>query len=249
MSFLVEEKRSWNDFLPIAIQKLRASNPKTLSEDMVQPPASRKKVHPSKTLRRSPPVDLPELVHSDPEDSEDSGDEEYVPSQDPMGHRQRRPSVPSRVTSRKGRMSSSPSPHPRMRMDKRQRGSPPSRNKQATADQAEEIRRSLYVDKGGKANLVCPFPGCSYEQLNGRMPDFRRHIKTHIRKDGEVRCKGVPWQDALSFPHRFRNISLHEKPYTIPGESGLWVGGCLKTFSRADALKRHLNHTSCEGYH
>ncbi len=233
------------------MQKLKDSNVGT-SVIRSSTPKLQKSICRSRMLRQSPPVDLPDLLHStlssDLEDSEDSGaDEEYTPTRNLMGKKQRGPS-PYSSLSTSGKASTSLSACARPRKDKRTRGSPPSRNKQATVEQVENLKRSLHCDKSEKSDLTCPFPGCMYEQHNGRMPDFRRHIKTHIRKDGEVRCKGVSWDDALSFPQRYRNAVAHEKPYAIPNEPGLWVGGCLKTFSRADALKRHLNTTSCEGY-
>lgn len=242
---VVQTKRAWSDFLPIAMQKLRDSNVETFVRS-----STPQLQNCSRELCRSPPVDLPDLLHStlssDLEDSEESGgDDEYMPSRSPISKKHHRSSpYPTASTNA---MCTIPQPCTRPRKDKRIRGSPPSRNKQATTDQVEVLRRSLRCDKSEESNLVCPFPGCMYEQHNGRMPDFRRHIRTHIRKDGEVRCKGISWDDVLSFPQRFRNVA-HEKPYTVPNEPGLWVGGCLKTFSRADALKRHLNTTSCEGY-
>jgi len=133
------------------------------------------------------------------------------------------------------------------RIDKRTHGSAPSRNRQAT-DQVEDIRVQLSLCRVRRErlnDLVCPVAGCQYKQLNGRMPDFRRHIRTHIRKEAEIRCKGVPWQDFIRNRQLFPKISVDEQPYFVPEDDGLWIGGCLKTFSRADALKRHRRNTSC----
>ena len=153
-----------------------------------------------------------------------------------------------RTTRTRGSSTSTSSP---VRKRRRTHGSAaPSRNKQATTiDQEEYIRLKLslcQVNRGGPNDLDCPVEGCHYIQMNGRMPDLRRHIRTHIRKDAEIRCKGVPWQDFMQHRHPFPTIS-DEQPYAVPNEDGLWIGGCLKTFSRADALKRHLRNTSCMG--
>ena len=64
-----------------------------------------------------------------------------------------------------------------------------SRNRQASTDQVEDIRVKLSlcrVSRERRKDAVCPVMGCAYKQLNGRMPDFRRHVRTHIRKDGEI---------------------------------------------------------------
>ena len=118
-----------------------------------------------------------------------------------------------------------------------------SRNKQATADQVEKIKLLLCGLENN--DLICPVSGCDFIQVNGRKPDFHRHVNTHLREGGKVCCKGVPWQDYLRDCHRFPMIPVDELPYTVPQEDGLWIGGCLKTFSRKDALQRHLNNSCC----
>jgi len=135
------------------------------------------------------------------------------------------------------------------RINKRTHCSAPSRNRQA-ADQVEDIRVKLSLCRVRRErlnDLGCPVTGCQYKQLNGRIPDFRRHMSTHIRKETEIRCKGVPWQDFIRNRHLFPKVSGDEQPYVVPEDEGLWIGGCLKTFSRADALKRHCRNTSCVG--
>lgn len=100
---------------------------------------------------------------------------------------------------------------------------------------------SLCQGKRGKSpdDLSCPVEGCSHEQTNGRLPDLRRHILTHVGT--EVRCIGVPWD----LRHLFPCVSRNYEPYVVGELGGLWVGGCLGTFSRPDALRRHLKKSSC----
>lgn len=90
------------------------------------------------------------------------------------------------------------------------------------------------------------------------MPDFQRHLKTHLRADkgGEDRtqgwwCKGV----------RVRDTSMKGKAKAKEEEEDadeadqywfhdhLRTGGCCQTFSRRDALKRHLTNSNvtCKG--
>ena len=120
-----------------------------------------------------------------------------------------------------------------------------SRNPIATAEEAVEIMRILNPGKGaGPPDLVCPVKRCIQKRVNGRIPDFRRHLRTHLEKNGEI-CKGVPLDQFLCDRHLYPKISGEEGPYTVPEEYGLWIGGCLKTYSRSDALKRHLRTSSC----
>lgn len=122
----------------------------------------------------------------------------------------------------------------------------PPRNLLATTDQVDEIMLLLNREKCRKAlnEIDCPVTGCVQKHLHGRIQDFRRHLLTHLKKNKEICCKGMPWERFLR-DHLFK-VSMEERsPYTIPGEDGLWIGGCLKTFSRKDALKRHLKKNTC----
>lgn len=104
------------------------------------------------------------------------------------------------------------------RSSRRTHGSAMSRNVQATINEVEGLKDHLSGRIRGHRPTVCPISGCKYRQANGRMPDLRRHIKTHFRKISEIRCTEV--------------LTEH----------GMWIGGCLKTFSRRDALKRHMRN-------
>ena len=117
-----------------------------------------------------------------------------------------------------------------------------SRNIEATPDEVEFIQRILSLRRGEiPDNLVCPVKGCRYKK--GRIPDFRRHLKTHLRVG--IQCNGMPWRDFVRCRHLFPNISEEQQPYTVPGLDGWWIGGCLNTFSRPDALKRHVKKNAC----
>ncbi|KAE9405643.1 hypothetical protein BT96DRAFT_811876, partial [Gymnopus androsaceus JB14] len=80
-------------------------------------------------------------------------------------------------------------------------------------------------------------PVCKWEQVNKRLPDFQRHLKTHARADKEDRtmgwwCKGIP--------EGAEEYLFHDH---------MRVGGCCQTFSRRDALKRHTSNMNvpCTG--
>lgn len=82
----------------------------------------------------------------------------------------------------------------------------------------------------------CPY--CNYVQRKRRGPDIRRHIETHKRdaKSMAYMCCGVPLAgaEALGVPAKVRG----EDP--VEYAEIMMVGGCRKTFSRKDALGRHL---------
>ncbi|TFY74841.1 hypothetical protein EWM64_g9169, partial [Hericium alpestre] len=89
---------------------------------------------------------------------------------------------------------------------------------------------SLYTSEGNPWLCVC-----GWEQKNHRMPDLKRHIRTHTQDFEPARwvCCGVPLAQAPA------GVStLH--PVVHNGE--LRVGGCMAKFSRRDALRRHLQN-------
>lgn len=80
----------------------------------------------------------------------------------------------------------------------------------------------------------CPY--CAYVQRKRRAPDLRRHIDTHLGDDNFLWvCCGVPEGEAQAegVPEELLGDKFHFEGQTF-------VGGCRKTFSRRDALKRHL---------
>ncbi|KAJ7816134.1 hypothetical protein B0H14DRAFT_1397134 [Mycena olivaceomarginata] len=185
-------------------------------------PRRRKSVHSSASGEDSD--------HDGCESSGEASDDEYVP-----------PTLNSRKRTRRSAASPTASPsssstapnHP----NKRARMAPPSRNKHA------EIQSVESPDDDN--DLVCHV--CSWVQKNGRLPDFKRHLKTHQRafeKDAQTGwwCKGVLLSEAADY-----GLYADAPTYKFLGEER--VGGCMKTFSRADALKRHLDNTnvSCVG--
>ncbi|KAF7346548.1 hypothetical protein MSAN_01882900 [Mycena sanguinolenta] len=116
---------------------------------------------------------------------------------------------------------------------------PPSRNIQATT--ADEIQRV----EDTSDDFVCRV--CGWVQKNQRLPDFKRHVKTHQRAFDEGaekgwRCKGVLVSEAADWA-----LGPDAPTYTFLGQER--VGGCMKTFSRRDALKRHLDNcnVTCVG--
>ncbi|KAI9508339.1 hypothetical protein F5148DRAFT_966856, partial [Russula earlei] len=82
---------------------------------------------------------------------------------------------------------------------------------------------------------------CGYVQSKKRMGDFRRHLKKHEADHlTRVVCCGVP--------------STHLGVASLlPGHLTRWYnnhpfhGGCGRSYSRMDALQRHLKKSGCIG--
>ncbi|CAA7261417.1 unnamed protein product [Cyclocybe aegerita] len=185
------------------------------------------------------PSSRPPSLYSPSSDQEDSdSDESFHPI---AGSRKRQ--RPNRVLlDRWSDITDSPSASPKpslsSRAPKRPRMSPPSRNTQSTGDISSQIKDVVRNNAIEKTNFQCP--ECSWKQTNRRLPDFKRHLKTHIRPsannhDQGFWCRGVPLDQSAGFL-----IPPDAKPYTFKGEK--WIGGCMRSFSRGDALKRHLDN-------
>jgi hypothetical protein len=174
-------------------------------------------------------------------DSDSDGnatDDEYVPSPTLGASKRRR--APSTAIITGLPVSCKPFTASQTRPTKRARVPPPSRNKQASSPTAIEQAAA-----SKKPTFICP--ECGWHQTNQRMPDFRRHLLTHTRStetdtDKGWWCKGVLVKDAAR-----HGVPKTAAQYLFHND---WrVGGCLRTFSRRDALKRHLDNpnVSCVG--
>ncbi|KAF9814852.1 hypothetical protein IEO21_04904 [Rhodonia placenta] len=81
-----------------------------------------------------------------------------------------------------------------------------------------------------KGSCRCPVDDCSFTPASGKRHDLLRHIKTHCEDKGEVWvCCG----SAQSC-----RVAGTCKPFEYGGQ--MRVGGCLLSFSRKDALGRHV---------
>ncbi|TFK40669.1 hypothetical protein BDQ12DRAFT_733875 [Crucibulum laeve] len=205
---------------------------------------------PNNSSRESSPL----FGHSDSEDadgeSEDSdADDDYVPPTEiTTSHKRRRAAGPSPRRKPSHSPSSSSFSHPASKRTRplpgsRVRHSPPSRNKQASS--VETIQRAVEDTTAASTGFICP--ECGWQQVNRRMPDFKRHLKTHTRPSESDQAKGW-WCKGILLEHTTDyHVSASSQPYDFLGRQR--VGGCLRTFSRRDALKRHLDNsnTTCIG--
>ncbi|TFL01818.1 hypothetical protein BDV98DRAFT_471065, partial [Pterulicium gracile] len=89
----------------------------------------------------------------------------------------------------------------------------------------------------------CPY--CSWIQKNRRAPDFKRHLKTHTRSAADRERKGYVCKGYEVGSEKGRGLMQGDGTdvVLVLGEGGEErVGGCGKSFSRGDALKRHLDN-------
>ncbi|KAK7056940.1 hypothetical protein VNI00_002658 [Paramarasmius palmivorus] len=179
----------------------------------------------------------PELDSDADEEDDLPTDDEYQPSPplSPLkkGRSVRRTlsKVPVRTLSS---VSGSPSKKPRI--------APASRNVQVSSS---SMLTAAKRSSGEGFDFQCPV--CPWKQKNKRMPDFQRHIRTHERPSTNDHscgwwCKGVPVREQDKYA-----IPRDAQPYMFGGQ--LRIGGCQMTFSRRDALKRHLDNpnVTCVG--
>ncbi|KAJ4481985.1 hypothetical protein J3R30DRAFT_2110248 [Lentinula aciculospora] len=186
------------------------------------------------------------------EENPSGDDDEYAPSPllAPKSRRRGRAALAPRHHPRKGAnpASGSSSQHTTSNSTpKRRRIAPESRNQQSDSPILLEAIANTSVES---CDFVCPV--CGWEQSNKRMPDYQRHLKTHLRPDREDRtrgwwCKGVRIEDKDDFNARcedngWKMIQDNTEPYWF--HDHMRVGGCCQTFSRRDALKRHMTNSN-----
>ncbi|TBU37984.1 hypothetical protein BD309DRAFT_972839, partial [Dichomitus squalens] len=82
-------------------------------------------------------------------------------------------------------------------------------------------------------------PHCPYVQHNRRSPDLKRHIETHTHGADVAMwvCCGVYALDALD---QGVPVEVVRQGQIMDFDGVPMIGGCRKTFSRKDALMRHL---------
>ncbi|KAF8823138.1 hypothetical protein HHX47_DHR12000013 [Lentinula edodes] len=177
-------------------------------------------------------------------------DDEYAPSPPlaPKSRRRRRTVAVSRHRISRRKQGVSPSstssrPTSSRSTPKRRRIAPESRNEQSDSPVLLDAIANTSVEI---CDFICPV--CGWEQSNKRMPDYQRHLKTHLRPDREDKtkgwwCKGVRLEDKDEFNVKCevngsRKVRDDADPYWF--HDHMRVGGCCQTFSRRDALKRHM---------
>ncbi|KAG7088291.1 hypothetical protein E1B28_012302 [Marasmius oreades] len=172
----------------------------------------------------------------DKDDDRDPTDDEYCPSPPLPARKKTRASGHARRAASRGKRA------PRSTSSKPTRVMPQSRNSQSTSPAFLKVVNKKRVRS---CDFICP--ECGFEQENKRMPDYQRHLRTHARPSDEDQsrgwwCKGVPVEERYNYA-----IPAEAKTYYFQDRQR--IGGCRLTFSRRDALKRHLDNpnVSCVG--
>ena len=175
----------------------------------------------------------------EPEADDFSGldDDEYIPFEETKRTKRASPSKRCATPTKKRRtMSPSPDvtvPNPKHR----------ARNLPSSIDEVERELKRVSNIKGtarkktsGRRNkdLSCRIPGC-YKQCS-RQSDLLRHVATHypMQETKLIVCRGISKEEALEHNVDSRHLmTCHE-------QDGLRIGGCGMSFSRRDALLRHV---------
>jgi hypothetical protein len=91
----------------------------------------------------------------------------------------------------------------------------------------------------------CQHWPCDHRQWNKRGPDFRRHQRTHTRKSQPTPyvCWGVEFEHATASTKPIPGPTDKIRGIPVEYKGVMRIGGCFETFSRLDALKRHLEKT------
>ncbi|KAJ2935181.1 hypothetical protein H1R20_g1958, partial [Candolleomyces eurysporus] len=193
--------------------------------------------------------------------SDDEKDEDYLPSSSRSTPR-RRQSQPAPASRRKAKSTTPPPRSPRKApysTPRRARTAPPSRVHQVSGELAELMRSALSrTDVANSLNYTCPDALCGFKmKTKPRMPDFRRHLRAHLREAdstvcrGHV-CKGILLEEFEALPEwKQESIRSNDRggtPYLLSGETR--IGGCRQSFSRGDALTRHVKSrtNACVGF-
>jgi hypothetical protein len=159
-------------------------------------------------------------------ESDGDDDDEYVPFVDSNPRKRSRSSIPLRRN-----MSPFPSTHHDRRSVKRARVSP-SRNKQASSATSDAIREAVSAVSCRQMNFVCP--ECGWKQSNRRMPDFKRHMKTHTRPTEDDQSKGWWCKGVL-----FENVDQYQR--IPPRRSAIHVFGSAEDWG----MHAHLQSSRC----
>ncbi len=167
-------------------------------------------------------------------------DDEYVP---PEEAKQKRalPSKNHKKPMKKPRTEStlliaSPSPYVTIGNPKRRTRNLPS-STDAVKDELERISHMRGSGKktNGRRNKEFSCRLCSSRSSFARHSDLKRHILTHdLQQKNSTVCCGISQEEALE-----RDIDPnHVRTWRLDGE--LRIGACGETFSRNDALLRHV---------
>ncbi|SJL07460.1 uncharacterized protein ARMOST_10810 [Armillaria ostoyae] len=196
------------------------------------------------------------IAPSDNEDSDNEpDDDDYCPSPPLNPKKRRRSSQPgapapkkAKVATTKAPASSSTSSSTKPKVARKQRLPPAPRNVQVVGINLLELLDTM--------NWKCQ--ACRWEQENHRKPDFIRHLLTHQQPDRNDQSQGY-WCKGLKLVDReaYNKMAIRDGRQTIPEDAGeivylfeQRVGGCMRNFSRRDALKRHIDNpnNSCCGH-
>lgn len=204
------------------------ASPSSSATDFSSPPTS----PPDSSPYSNSPKSDDDSDYAPPSEDED----EYIPAKSTY----RQKTNKSKATTR----SKSPRPAPKTMKGDTPRGA----RRSNPYDRNTPSRNLQCKDTALLARKVSDFkcPICGYTQQKRRVQELKRHIRTHgrWRKPGEWTCRGVGIDRAHLLGIGIRQGMTEEEFIEAGGyrfEGRLMAGGCRGTFSRKDALKRHVD--------
>ena len=231
-------------YAPSLDRSCDSQNPSTPERASVASPPTSSSASPS-CYDNSKLGSVGDINYSPPSDE----DEEYLPTQTICPERKKR-KVGVRAKSTSTRSSTSESEKTTDSSRGHRRSHPYKQPNHSRNFQRRDGAR--LINKASE--FQCPVAGCDHTQKNRRIPDLKRHVATHDRwiEPEKWTCCGVGMDRAhLCGQWITAGMSKEEQikagAYEFKGK--LMVGGCLNTFSRRDALKRHVDNPkiSCVG--
>ncbi|KAK0487400.1 hypothetical protein IW261DRAFT_1415099 [Armillaria novae-zelandiae] len=193
------------------------------------------------------------IAPSDNEDSDNEpDDDDYCPSPPLNPKKRRRSSQPAAPAAKKAKVATtmppasaseaSTSSSTKPKVARKQRLPPAPRNVQVVGIDLLDLLETM--------DWQCQ--ACKWEQDNHRKPDFIRHLLTHQQPDRNDQSRGF-WCKGLRLVDRevYNKLAIRVGREPIPEDAEdivylfeKRVGGCMRTFSRRDALKRHIDNTN-----
>jgi len=185
-------------------------------------------------------------------------DDEYCPTQAAFPQKQKKSRAGASQS--KSPRCQSFSPAPSTSSESERSVSSPRAHRRSHPYKRRNTSRNLQSINGAvpienETDFHCPVDGCSYIQTNQRVPDLKRHVQTHGRWMDPYAwtCCGVTLDRAHLYGKGIEEGMTREEciqagAYEFRGQ--LMIGGCMKSFARRDALKRHMDNPNitCVGH-
>ena len=176
-------------------------------------------------------------------DGGDATEDEYLPTPPPNALKRRRSREP--ISSPSPSVSPSSSHQPSSSSSSRPNKCPRTSRRGHSAKKSKNDHKSEQWTIEDDDKWRCPHQHCDHRQWNKRGPDLRRHQRTHAQDSNPSPyvCWGVPLEHAGASRKAIPGPADKKRGIAVEYQGVMRIGGCFESFSRLDALKRHLEKT------